>query len=162
MLPICMMLKDPCALWEWKREKKWLKKVHSCAIISSTAMKRTVGSFFVWITSFSINPGLPIPCCCSISHVSSPNFVLAALKTNLLSDVAVHGDGCFWREQRQWVCSKHWLLELNTFSLHIDLAVTPLQQWNYSYADINLMKLFLLVFFSAHDPRVAIAPFPTS
>ncbi len=80
MLPICTRLKGPCALWDWTRGEKWLKKVHSCAIISSTAMERAVRSFCVWITSFSINPGLPILCRRSISYVSSPNFVLAEPK----------------------------------------------------------------------------------
>ncbi len=98
MLPICTRLKGPCALWDWTRGEKWLKKVHSCAIISSTAMERAVRSFCVWITSFSINPGLPIPCRRSISYVSSPNFVLAEPNHYIISDVAVHGDGWFWRE----------------------------------------------------------------
>lgn len=47
----------------------------------------------------SPGPAPAAPCasaaCLYVSHVSSPNFVLAAQKTNLLSSIAARSDGSF-------------------------------------------------------------------
>lgn len=68
----------------------------SCAIVSSKAMKRAMGDFYE-IRHLTNLHG------CSDLHFSCQQSKLCTggQKTNLLSDVAVHGDGWFQGEQRQ-------------------------------------------------------------
>lgn len=85
-----------------RERKRKLIKVHSCAIISSTAMK----SLF-YETSFNIN----LHGCSDLHFSCQPaKLCTGSRKTNLLSDVAVRGDGWFRGEQRQWVCNLQLLL----------------------------------------------------